>query len=114
PRRRGQHRPEPLARLESEEQGLEAKGAKDNNLVAQDLGHYGRDLGAGGGGPKLADLLETLLRETTVPWYRLLYVYSAGLSERVVAPMAREPRSLPYVDVPSQHASARMLVRMRR
>ena len=114
PLMRGKHRSEPLARLVREAQALEAQGAKEINLVAQDLGHYGRDLGAGGGGPKLADLLETLLRETAVPWYRLLYVYSAGLSERVVDLMAREPRIVPYVDMPIQHASDRMLERMRR
>ncbi|PYO81970.1 MAG: 30S ribosomal protein S12 methylthiotransferase RimO, partial [Gemmatimonadetes bacterium] len=49
-----------------------------------------------------------------MPWYRLLYVYSAGLSERVVDLMAREPRIVPYVDMPIQHASDRMLERMRR
>jgi ribosomal protein S12 methylthiotransferase len=114
PLMRGKHRSEPLARLVREAQALEAQGAKEINLVAQDLGHYGRDLGAGGGGPKLADLLEALLQETTVPWYRLLYVYSAGLSERVVELVARERRIVPYVDMPIQHASDRMLERMRR
>src|SRR3989454_5896866 len=114
PLMRGKHRSEPLDRLVREAQALEAQGAQEINLVAQDLGHYGRDLGAGGGGPKLADLLETLLRETAVPWYRLLYVYSAGLSERVVDLVAREARIVPYVDMPIQHASDRMLERMRR
>jgi ribosomal protein S12 methylthiotransferase len=112
PLMRGKHRSEPLARLVHEAQALEAQGAKEINLVAQDLGHYGRDLGAGG--PKLADLLEALLRETAVPWYRLLYVYSAGLSERLVELVAREPRIVPYIDMPIQHASDRMLERMRR
>ena len=112
PLMRGKHRSEPLARLVREAQALEAQGAKEINLVAQDLGHYGRDLGVAG--PKLADLLEALLQETTVPWYRLLYVYSAGLSEQVVELVAREPRIAPYVDMPIQHASDRMLERMRR
>ena len=79
---------------------LEAQGAQEINLVAQDLGHYGRDLGPKG--PKLPDLLETLLRETAVPWFRLLYVYSAGISERLVEVMAREPRIVPYIDMPIQ------------
>src|SRR2546430_9073251 len=65
-------------------------------------------------GPKLPDLLETLLRETTVPWYRLLYVYSAGINQRLVDVMARERRIAPYSDMPIQHASDRMLERMRR
>src|SRR3989454_2866377 len=112
PLMRGKHRSEPLERLVREAQTLEAQGAQEINLVAQDLGHYGRDLGQGGA--KLPDLLEALLRETAVPWYRLLYVYSAGLSERLVALMGRESRIVPYIDMPIQHASDRMLERMRR
>jgi ribosomal protein S12 methylthiotransferase len=112
PLMRGKHRSEPIVSLVREAQQLEAQGAKEINLVAQDLGHWGRDLGLGG--PKLPDLLETLLRETAVPWYRLLYVYSAGISERLVDLMARERRIVPYIDMPIQHASDRMLERMRR
>ncbi len=112
PLMRGKHRSEPLERLVREAQALEAQGAKEINLVAQDLGHYGRDLGLQG--PKLRDLLEALLGGTSVPWYRLLYVYSAGLSERLVELVAREPRVVPYLDMPIQHASDRMLERMRR
>src|SRR5439155_6631893 len=63
---------------------------------------------------KLPDLLEALLRETSIPWYRLLYVYSAGLSERLLALMAGDSRIVPYIDMPIQHASDRMLERMRR
>jgi len=112
PLMRGKHRSEPLQRLVREAQTLEAQGAKEINLVAQDLGHYGRDLGRGG--PQLPDLLAALLRETTVPWLRLLYVYSAGLTEPLVELVAREPRIVPYLDMPIQHASDRMLERMRR
>ncbi len=80
--------------------------------MAQDLGHYGRDLGRDG--PKLPDLLDALLRETGIPWLRLLYVYSAGLTERVVDLLASEPRLVPYLDIPIQHASDAVLERMRR
>jgi ribosomal protein S12 methylthiotransferase len=41
-------------------------------------------------------------------------VYSAGLSERLVEIVAREPRIVPYIDMPIQHGSDRMLERMRR
>ncbi len=112
PLMRGKHRSEPLARLVREAQQLEAQGAKEINLVAQDLGHWGRDLGVGS--PKLPDLLEALLRETSVPWFRLLYVYSAGINERLVELMARDSRIVPYIDMPIQHATDRMLERMRR
>ena len=112
PLMRGRHRSEPLERLVREAQQLEAQGAKEVNLVAQDLGHYGRDLGRGG--PGLPDLLERLIAETSIPWFRLLYIYSAGLSERLVSLVSRERRIMPYLDVPIQHASDAVLARMRR
>ena len=112
PLMRGKHRSEPLERLVREAQTLEAQGAREINLVAQDLGHYGRDLGRAG--PKLPELLEALLAETSVPWYRLLYVYSAGITDRLVELMGRNARLVPYLDMPIQHASDRMLERMRR
>jgi ribosomal protein S12 methylthiotransferase len=112
PLMRGKHRSEPLERLVREAQTLEAQGAKEINLVAQDLGHWGRDLGREG--PKLPELLAALLAGTTVPWYRLLYVYSAGITERLVELVAGEPRIVPYIDMPIQHATDRMLERMRR
>ncbi len=112
PLMRGKHRSEPLERLVREAQTLESQGAKEINLVAQDLGHWGRDLGREG--PKLPELLEALLAATTVPWYRLLYVYSAGITERLVEMIAGERRIVPYIDMPIQHATDRMLERMRR
>ena len=112
PLMRGKHRSEPLERLVLEAQQLEAQGAREINLVAQDLGHYGRDYGKGG--PRLPDLLNALLEGTSVPWWRLLYVYSAGLTDDLVNLMASETRIVPYIDIPIQHASKRMLKRMRR
>ena len=112
PLMRGKHRSEPLERLVLEAQQLEAQGAREINLVAQDLGHYGRDYGMGG--PTLPDLLNALLEGTSVPWLRLLYVYSAGLTDDLVNLMASETRIVPYIDIPIQHASNRMLKRMRR
>ncbi|HXI63384.1 MAG TPA: 30S ribosomal protein S12 methylthiotransferase RimO [Gemmatimonadales bacterium] len=112
PLMRGKHRSEPLDRLVREAQTLEAQGAREINLVAQDLGHYGRDLGRAG--PRLPELLEALLAGTSVPWYRLLYVYSAGISDQLVELMGRDSRIVPYIDMPIQHASDPILERMRR
>jgi ribosomal protein S12 methylthiotransferase len=112
PLMRGKHRSEPLERLVREAQTLEAQGAREINLVAQDLGHYGRDLGRAG--PKLPELLEALLAGTSVPWYRLLYVYSAGIGDQLVELMGRDSRIVPYIDMPIQHASDPILERMRR
>ncbi len=112
PLMRGKHRSESLERLVAEAQSLEASGAKEVNLVAQDLGHWGRDYGRNG--PKLPDLLEALLEGTSIPWFRLLYVYSAGINDRLVDVLSSSSRIVPYIDIPIQHASDRMLGRMRR
>ncbi len=112
PLMRGKHRSEPLERLVREAQSLEEQGAREVNLVAQDLGHYGRDQGRGS--PALPDLLRTLLDETGIEWFRLLYVYSFGLTDRLIDLMATERRIVPYIDIPIQHASDAMLRRMRR
>ncbi len=109
---RGKHVSESMADLVAESRELEAQGALEINLVAQDLGHYGRDLGKGA--PRLPQLLLTLLEETSVPWFRLLYVYSFGLTDELVDVVASNPRIVPYIDIPIQHASDRMLERMRR
>jgi ribosomal protein S12 methylthiotransferase len=111
PLMRGRHRSFSLEEVVREAQLLEAQGARELNLVAQDLAHWGRDVRDG---RTLAELLAALLRETDVPWYRLLYLYSTGLTPRLLELMAREPRILPYLDIPIQHASDAVLARMRR
>jgi ribosomal protein S12 methylthiotransferase len=111
PLMRGKHRSFALDEVVREAQLLEAQGAREVNLVAQDLAHYGRDRRDG---IQLPDLLESLVGETGLPWIRLLYLYSAGLTPRLLELMAREPRILPYLDMPMQHASDAVLARMRR
>ena len=111
PLMRGTHRTRPLEELVREAAELEAAGAREINLVAQDLGHYGRDVP---GGPRLPDLLRALLQRTGVPWYRCLYVYSAGITPELIEVLADERRVAPYLDMPIQHATARMLAAMRR
>jgi ribosomal protein S12 methylthiotransferase len=111
PLMRGKHRSRPLEELVREAQELEGQGAREINLVAQDLGHYGRDVA---GGPRLPDLIRALLKETGVAWFRCLYVYSMGITPELVELWAREPRLVPYIDMPIQHANDRMLQLMRR
>lgn len=111
PLMRGRHRSFPLDEVVREAQLLELQGAREINLVAQDLAHYGRDRRDG---TALPELLEAVLRETSVPWIRLLYLYSAGITPRLLDVMAREPRIVPYLDIPIQHGSDPVLERMRR
>lgn len=111
PLMRGRHRSFALEDVVHEAQLLELQGARELNLVAQDLAHWGRDLRAG---TSLPDLLEALVAETGVPWFRLLYLYSSGITERLIDVIARHPRILGYLDMPIQHASDQVLQRMRR
>ena len=111
PQWRGKHRSFDLERLVAEAQRLEAQGAVEVNLVAQDLAHWARERRDG---TDVSTLLRVLLRETSIPWFRLLYIYSAGLREPLVELMASEPRLLSYIDMPIQHASDTVLHRMRR
>lgn len=112
PRMRGAFRSRPLASLVAEARRLETAGVRELVLVAQDTTRYGEDLGMGRSG--LERLLEALLAATTVPWLRFMYAYPATLAPGVFRLMAREPRLVPYLDLPLQHASRRVLRAMRR
>jgi len=111
PLMRGRHRSFTRDDVVREAQLLELQGAREVNLVAQDLAHYGRDIRDGRG---LAHLLSALVDETSIPWFRLLYIYSAGLTPRMLDLIASEPRIVRYLDIPMQHASDAVLERMRR
>src|SRR3979411_251534 len=108
---RGKPRSFALDEVVRDAQLLEAQGAREVNLVAQDLAHYGRDRRDGF---TLPELLEALVRGTDIPWLRMLYLYSSGITPRLLEVIARGPRILPYLDMPMQHASDAVLARMRR
>ena len=59
-------------------------------------------------------LLRRLVDETDIAWLRLFYMYPSGISRDLVELMAREPRLLPYLDMPIQHGADAVLKRMRR
>ncbi len=115
PHMRGLHRSADLQSLVAEARALGEQGVRELNLVSQDTTWYGRDLRRRDrSAPLLHDLLEALLEGTDVDWYRLLYMYPSGITPRLVSLIAREPRLLPYLDMPLQHGSDRVLARMRR
>ncbi len=114
PQMRGFQRSRTVASLVAEAKSLEASGANVSELVliSQDTTRYGEDLGLGRQG--LARLVEALLAETGFPWIRFLYAYPKTLDASVLDLMAREPRFVPYVDIPFQHVSRPVLSAMRR
>lgn len=89
-----------------------AAGVKELTLVGQDLTAYGADLGSAG--PRLLDLLEGLLDNSAIPWIRLLYLHPVRVNDELLDFMAAHPRIVPYLDIPLQHVSGRILQAMNR
>ncbi len=115
PLMRGLHRSSPMAELVREAQALEAQGVKELNIISQDTTWYGRDRKrAGVEAALLPDLLRGLLEGTGLPWFRLFYMYPSGITRELVELLAAESRLLPYLDMPLQHGSDRILEAMRR
>ena len=84
-------------------------------LVAQDLASYGRDqatrtTGAGGDAAGIIELVEAAAEK--VSRVRLLYLYPSSLTDRLIDTVCAT--GVPYFDLSLQHASGRLLRRMRR
>jgi ribosomal protein S12 methylthiotransferase len=102
----------PLETLVEEARQLEGRGVREVILIAQDTTDYGHDLGIKDG---LPTLLEALLEAAPrIDWFRLLYAYPGAVGPRLIDLMASQPRLLPYLDMPLQHAHPAVLRRMRR
>jgi ribosomal protein S12 methylthiotransferase len=95
----------------AEAESLAARGVKEIVLVAQDSTRYGLDLGTRDG---LASLLRRLGRIEGLRWIRVMYAYPATLTDGILDAIASEEKVVKYVDIPLQHASDRVLERMRR
>jgi ribosomal protein S12 methylthiotransferase len=111
PAMRGEFRSRQMGDLVREAKSLRERGIQELVLIAQDTTRYGDDLGITGG---LPELVRALLDETDIPWIRFLYAYPSTLDERVFELMATNERFVPYLDLPLQHASRKVLKAMRR
>ena len=110
PRIRGRLRSRPLEDVLAEARRLAGAGARELNLVAQDLTSYGRDLG----GPGLAELLAALSEVPGVEWLRALYLHPDLLEPPLIQAMAATPKVVPYFDLPLQHIADPVLRAMGR
>jgi ribosomal protein S12 methylthiotransferase len=108
---RGLHVSKPIERVLEEARHLAATGAKEINLIAQDVTQYGFDLY---GKFTLPRLLRELNEIEGIEWIRILYFYPSRLTDDVIAAMRDCERVLPYIDIPLQHAHPETLKRMRR
>ncbi|HSM05546.1 MAG TPA: 30S ribosomal protein S12 methylthiotransferase RimO [Longimicrobiales bacterium] len=121
PLMRGLHRSQPLDALVAEARSLGEAGVRELNIISQDTTWWGRDLRRHDrSAPLLPDLLRALLAGAHVDWIRLFYMYPSGITPELVELVAESasagagPRIVPYLDLPLQHGSDRMLQAMRR
>jgi ribosomal protein S12 methylthiotransferase len=108
---RGPYRSRHIDDICDEARDLARAGVLELNLVAQDLTAFGRDRS---NGEDLAGLLRALSRIDGLRWIRPLYLYPDRSLVPVLHAMASNPTVAPYLDLPIQHASDRVLRRMKR
>lgn len=107
---RGAQVSRPLQSLVREAEDLAASGVKEIVLVAQELTGYGSDIGLKDG---IVDVIDAIERIEGIEWIRMLYAYPWNFSEALLERVG-QGKLLPYVDIPLQHVSQRILDDMRR
>jgi len=118
PSMRGRLVSRPAGEVLGEAERLVAAGVRELLVISQDTSAYGVDLKYKlefwGGRPvrsRMKDLCASL--GTLGAWVRLHYVYPYPHVDEII-PMMADGLVLPYLDVPFQHGSPRVLQRMKR
>jgi ribosomal protein S12 methylthiotransferase len=109
PQMRGNFRSRPMGSILAEADKLASGGVKELLLIGQDTTDYGKDLGIKDG---LAHLLRELDRVEGLNWIRFLYAYPNNVHDSMLDVMASGDRICKYIDIPLQHASAKVLKSM--
>ena len=107
---RGRLKSRSISSLIEEINYLIDNGIFEINLIAQDLGSFGRDRGA----LMLIELLKEITFLKKDFWLRLLYFYPDRFDTQILPIIKSDKRILPYFDLPFQHASEDVLIRMGR
>lgn len=108
---RGGQRSRTIDDVVAEARALAGQGCVEISLIAQDLTAYGHDLPHR---PDLAKLLRALVKVEGLRWIRLHYAYPRAITDELIAILAGEEKVVPYLDIPLQHISDRLLRAMRR
>lgn len=108
----------PIGDVLSEAEALVNAGVKELLIISQDTSAYGVDLkyrmGFFNGRPVKTRMLELVQELSKLGvWVRLHYVYPYPSVDDVL-PLMAEGKVLPYLDIPFQHASHRILKAMKR
>jgi len=118
PAMRGDLVSRPIGQVMREAENLVRQGVKELLVISQDTSAYGVDLRYKldfVGGRSVRTRMHELVRELgrLGVWVRLHYVYPYPHVDDVI-PLMAEGKVLPYLDVPFQHASPRILKLMKR
>lgn len=108
---RGNFRSLPIEQCVAEARQLADKGVRELIVVAQDTTNYGSDIY---GKPALTRLLKELCKIEGLHWIRTLYTYPDKITDDLLELIANEKKLVPYLDIPIQHASDKVLKRMNR
>ncbi|AEH52045.1 30S ribosomal protein S12 methylthiotransferase RimO [Pseudothermotoga thermarum] len=100
-----------LESIEKEAAELIEQGVKELILVAQDTTAYGVDLYGKPSLPTLLERLNKLEKDFTI---RVMYLHPDHLTDEIIEAMLGLEKVLPYLDIPVQHGSDKILKRMGR
>ena len=111
PLMRGLQKSQPLRWNVEEAKRLVSRGVKELLVIAQDSTSYGWDLE-----PKtsLHELMIELDKIDGLEWLRLHYAHPAHLHREMIHQFSCLEKLIPYIDMPIQHGSDKMLQLMRR
>ena len=108
---RGRFRSKPAELIIAEAAELVSAGVVEINVIAQDSTNWGRDLKVKNG---LAMLLKELEKVSGLKWIRLMYLYPSGIKDGLIETIAESEKIVPYLDIPVQHISDKILNDMSR
>ena len=111
PLMRGLQQSQPIAWNIMEAKRLAKGGVKELLVIGQDTTSYGWDLDIKAG---LHDLFDELDKIEEIEWLRLHYAHPAHLNRKMIERFSTLERLIPYIDMPVQHGSEKMLKDMRR
>ena len=108
---RGDMKSRTIEDIVTEAKSLVQSGVKELVLVSQDSTAYGTDIYKR---RALADLLREVADKSGAPWIRIMYAYPTEMDEEMLRVIKEKENIVKYIDIPLQHASARVLKSMRR
>jgi len=111
PSLRGRHRSRPVDDICDEFSDLASDGAQEIVLIAHDTTRYGTEMEPSS---SLAALLESLPTRDYDGWIRIMYMYPNRITTNLINSIGQSLCTVPYFDIPFQHASRDLLERMGR